>query len=147
MMDGYYIGEVIVAVVSAVIAWFAGRRQQKSEARRIEVEVLEKAIQVINRDVVTPLELRLKATQDELESVRQACKKLQYAINKIYDCNSLPSCPVINELQRQERGGMEPAERRARYGGQRKRHPQRKDDGADRAAGGSEPAVDDRTAG
>jgi Flp pilus assembly protein TadB len=110
MMDNYYIGEIAVAAISAMIAWVAGRRQQKSEARRIEVEVLEKAIQTIDRDVVSPLAQRLRETQQELEKLEKSCKQLQDAINKIYDCDSLPSCPVVAELRRQEGGHAKPAE-------------------------------------
>jgi hypothetical protein len=110
MMDNYFIGEIAVVAVSAVIAWFAGRRQQKVEARRMEVEVLEKAIQVINRDVIAPLEAHFEKALNELSEMKSTCEKLRHAINKMYNCGSLPSCPVDAELRRQKDGQPESAE-------------------------------------
>jgi Flp pilus assembly protein TadB len=118
-MNDYYLGEMLVAAASGLIAWFASRRQQKNETRRIEVDVLEKALQVINKDVVEPLEERLGKAQEDLKRLSESFKKLQHAINKIYECRYLSSCPVGAELQRQKGNQQAAVQRNQRTRGQR----------------------------
>jgi hypothetical protein len=134
MMDNYYIGEIAVVAVSSFLAWFAGRRQQKVEARRMEVEVLEKAIQVINRDVIEPLGTHLEKVRRDLSEMEATCEKLQYAINRIYDCGNFPTCPVDVELRRQKDEHGEPTGQAVKPSRQRKRRKAKGDEAGNSAA-------------
>lgn len=97
-----YIGELIVAIGTAATTWMISRKKQQVDTKKIEVEVLEKAIQVINKDVVAPLRESLVLQQRETESISQKLKKLQHAVSKIYNCNYLHLCPVRSWLRKQE---------------------------------------------
>ncbi|WP_165027085.1 hypothetical protein [Dysgonomonas sp. ZJ279] len=97
-----YVGELFSAVVAALITYFSTRKRQKVDTKQIEVDVLEKALQVIQKDVVEPLTKRLALLQKENETTNKYLNKLQNAINKMYNCRSLSNCPIRIELQKPE---------------------------------------------
>ena len=97
-----YIGELIVGVGTAVSTWFISRHKQRVDQKKIEIEILEKALQILEKDVVQPLRNELKTVREESEKVSKALKTLQHAISKMYGCHSLPTCPVRIFLRDQE---------------------------------------------
>jgi hypothetical protein len=98
-----YIGELIVAAVTSAGTWVLTRHRQKVDTKRIEVDVLQKAIQVLNADVVTPLQHRLELSEDRYDKISTKLTKLQNAVSKRYSCRYLPVCPVCIELRNQEK--------------------------------------------
>lgn len=97
-----YIGELMVAIISTSTTWFITRHKQRADTKKIEVEVLEKALQVLNADVVLPLRVELKKVQGENVTISYELKKLRNAIAKLYNCRWLDACPIRVELRRQE---------------------------------------------
>ncbi len=102
MIFEQYIGELIVAIGSAATTWLISRKKQKVDTKKIEIEILEKSLQILNKDVVEPLQDRLVLLQNDYTSLNKNLKRLQDAINKMYNCRLLPSCPIRAELQKQE---------------------------------------------
>lgn len=99
-----YIGEVLTAVVAALITYFSTRKKQKVDTKQIEVDVLEKSLQVLNKDVVEPLRHNLELLQLENQTIAKELKNLRNAINKMYSCRSLSNCPIRLELSKSEGG-------------------------------------------
>lgn len=94
-----YISEAVMLILGAILGWLPNRKKQKVDTKQIEVEVLEKALQVLQKDVVSPLTNRLVSLQEENETISKTLKKLQNAINQMYKCRLLESCPIRFQLQ------------------------------------------------
>lgn len=109
-----YIWSIAATVITGFLGFFFGRRRQQAETKKIEIEILENALQIINKDVVEPLRESLAIAQDEIKKIRPLFNKLQNAINKIYECSSLPDCPVHTELQKFEGNIRTDAQRKER---------------------------------
>lgn len=97
-----YITEALMLILGALVGWFPNRKKQKVDTKQIEVEVLEKALIVIEKNVVEPLTNRFILLQTENDITNQNLKKLQNAINKMYNCRSLSNCPIRIELSKPE---------------------------------------------
>jgi hypothetical protein len=134
MIFEQYISEIVMLVVGALVGWFPNRKKQRVDVRQIEVDVLEKAIQVLNNDVVEPLTGRFTSLQDDYSKLLKEIRCLKNAINKAYNCRHVADCPIRNELQS---GKTESKSRsRIKQPTNRQREP---GDGADsEAAGNSE---------
>ena len=129
-----YISELIMLVVGAFVGWFPNRKKQRVDTKQIEVEVLEKAIQVLNKDVVDPLTDRFSSLQDDYSKLLKELRCLKNAINKAYNCRYVASCPIRDELQNNKADSK--SRSRIKQPTNRQREPA---DGADcEAAGGSE---------
>lgn len=98
-----YIGQGILAIATAFAAWFFSRKRQKVDTRKVEVEVLENSLRVVEANVVKPLRDQIEYLQERDKSINLKLAKLQNALNKIYRCHFLHSCPVRNELQSPEK--------------------------------------------
>lgn len=98
-----YLGEVLTGVVTALITYFSTRKKNKVDTKQIEVDVLEKSLQVLNKDVVQPLRENLELLQDDYSVITQKLNTLQNAINKMYSCRSLSACPIRIELSKSEK--------------------------------------------
>jgi len=120
-----YIGEALVSVLGVAVGWLAGRGKQRADTKKIEVEILEKSLQVIDREVVRPLGDRLSVVQEAYNVIEQKLNRLQNAINKMYSCHALPNCPIRAELQKPKNrtgkaGNAKPATVRQRKRNDRK---------------------------
>lgn len=99
MIFEQYISEIVMLVVGALVGWFPNRKRQHVDIRQIEVDVLEKAIQVLNNDVVTPMTDRFNVLQDDYSKLLKELRCLKNAINKAYTCRYVADCPIRGELQ------------------------------------------------
>lgn len=99
MIFEQYISEIVMLVVGALVGWFPNRKKQRVDVRQIEVDVLEKAIQVLNKDVVEPLTDRFTDLQGDYSKLLKELRCLKNAINKAYNCRYVASCPIRDELQ------------------------------------------------
>lgn len=97
-----YVGELVVAIITSASTWVLTRHKQRADTKKIEVEVLQKAIQVLNVDVVIPLQNRLKLSEERCDKISSKLTMLQNAFSKIYNCRHLPDCPIRIELRDQE---------------------------------------------
>lgn len=102
MIFEQYIGEALVAVISLTTGWLVGLKKQRVDTKKIEVDVLEQALQVLQKDVVQPLRESLTIVQNENKELGLSLKKLQNAINKMYTCHALANCPIRIELSKSE---------------------------------------------
>ena len=98
-----YITEILVLIVGAFVGWFPNRKKQKVDTKQIEVDVLEKALQVLNKDVVQPLRDNLELLRVENSGISKELKTLKNAVNKMYTCRSLSNCPIRIELQKPDK--------------------------------------------
>lgn len=94
-----YLGEMFSAILAALITYFSTRKRQKVDTKQIEVDVLEKSLKVIHADVVEPLSERFKLLQDDYSEINKQLIRLQNAINQMYKCRMLESCPIRVKLQ------------------------------------------------
>ena len=124
----------LTLILGAVLGWLPRRRKDRADAKRVEVDVLEAAIQTLNRTVVDPLAERFNLLQDDYEKVIKELRLLKNAINKAYNCKHVAVCPVRVELQRQEKFT------RPRNGGKHSTHRQREPCAADHAEAGNDSA-------
>ncbi|MDR3057758.1 MAG: hypothetical protein LBU84_06415 [Prevotella sp.] len=92
-------------VLGAVLGWLPNRNKNKADTRKVETEVLTTSLQTLRNDVVEPLRVELKTLREDYDSINKTLKTLQNAINKMYGCPALPSCPIRVELQKQDRNG------------------------------------------
>lgn len=97
-----YITEALMLILGALVGWFPNRKKQKVDTKQIEVEVLEKSLQILNKDVVEPLRNNLELLRSEYTELNNRLKKFQDAINKMYNCRNLAGCPIRIELQKSE---------------------------------------------
>lgn len=98
-----YITEILVLIVGAFVGWFPNRKKQKVDTKQIEVDVLEKSLQVLNKDVVQPLRDNLELLRVEYSELSKDFKKIKNAVNKMYSCRHLTSCPISLELQKSDK--------------------------------------------
>ena len=98
-----YISEALMLILGTFLGWFPNRKKQKVDTKEIEVQVLEKAIQVLNKDVVDPLRENMKLLQADNDKFLKQLKRLQHAINQMYKCRIVDTCPIRVELQKSER--------------------------------------------
>ncbi len=131
-----YLPEALMLVLGALVGWFPTRRKQRADTRRVEIEVLEAAIKTLNTTVVEPLAARLNTLQDDYEELIEELRRLKNAINKAYNCKHITSCPIRDELQRQERNV------RPRHGGERSAHRQREPCSSDHAETDCDPETE-----
>lgn len=99
-----YISEAVMLILGAFLGWLPNRKKQKVDTKQIEVDVLEKSLQVLDKNVVQPLLKNMELLQEENASISQQLKVLKNAINKMYKCRTLDACPIRIELQKSEGG-------------------------------------------
>ncbi|WP_165043730.1 hypothetical protein [Dysgonomonas sp. ZJ709] len=97
-----YVNEALMLILGAVLGWLPNRKKNKVDTKLIEVQVLEKAIQVINKDVVLPLRENQRLLLEDYESLRKTIIILRNAINKMHYCPAASNCPIKHELQKSE---------------------------------------------
>lgn len=97
-----YISEAVMLILGAFLGWFPNRKKQKVDTKQIEVQVLENALQVLNKDVVEPLRENQRLLLEDYNKLSIQFKKLQHAISQMYKCRTLDSCPIRFELQKHE---------------------------------------------
>lgn len=102
-----YIGQILVALAATISGWLVGRRKQQADTKKVEVEVLERALQVLEKDVVEPLRNNMNKVQDDYLKLHENYKKvliklnrLQDAITEMYGCPHLSICPIRRKLSK-----------------------------------------------
>lgn len=108
-----YVGEALVALISVITGWAIGLKRQRVDTKKIEVEVLEKSLQVMQKDVVEPLRASLGIVQNHYSELSKNFDTLKNAVNKMYNCRSLSNCPIRVELQKSDKNN---GNRKARNG-------------------------------
>lgn len=97
-----YISEAVMLILGAVLGWFPNRKKQKVDTKQIEVQVLENALQVLNKDVVEPLRENQRLLQEDYTKLNVKFKILQDALSQMYKCRIAHSCPIRLQLQKSE---------------------------------------------
>lgn len=68
------------------------RKKAKETARGAELDNIERATDILMRNIVTPL-------KEELNALRNETRKLRKAINKANSCTHSDNCPVLDVLR------------------------------------------------
>lgn len=97
-----YVTEALMLILGALVGWLPNRKKQKVDTKQIEVDVLEKSLQVLNKDVVKPLRDNLELLQIDNAEINKQLTILKNAINKMYSCRFLSTCPIRIELSKSE---------------------------------------------
>ncbi|MFV0329665.1 MAG: hypothetical protein ACK5KL_07570, partial [Dysgonomonas sp.] len=84
-----YISEAVMLILGAFLGWLPNRKKQKVDTKQIEVDVLEKSLQVLDKNVVQPLLRNMELLQNDNASISQQLNVLKNAINKMYKCRTL----------------------------------------------------------
>jgi len=100
-----YLWPALAGLIGSVVTWILSLRRQKADIKRIEVEILEKALDTLNKKVVEPLGKRYNLLQDKYDNISKEFDDFKQAVNKRFSCRHLDTCPIMLELQRLERGG------------------------------------------
>lgn len=100
MIFEQYIGEAIVAIISVTTGWFVGLKKQKADTKKIEIEILEKSLEVVQTKVIEPLSERLAIAEESIKKISNERNKLYEAIEKMYKCRLFSTCPIRVELQK-----------------------------------------------
>ncbi len=100
-----YIPELMTLVLGAFLGWFPNRKKQRVDTKQIEVDVLEKSLQVLHKDVVEPLTARFVLLQEDYGNVLVQLKQLRNAIEKMHNCRYVNECPIRRELQNDKANG------------------------------------------
>jgi len=101
-----YIPELMTLVLGAFLGWFPNRKKQRVDTKQIEVDVLEKSLQVLHKDVVEPLTARFVLLQEDYGNVLVQLKQLRNAIEKMHNCRYVNECPIRRELQNDKANGL-----------------------------------------
>ncbi len=121
-----YIPELMTLVLGAFLGWFPNRKKQRVDTKQIEVDVLEKSLQVLHKDVVEPLTERFVLLQNDYNDVLTQLKLLKNAIEKMHNCRFVADCPIRFELQNRQNGNRQGYRRQPTTN--RQREPDRRED-------------------
>ena len=87
---------VLGGAIVTVATLAASKRKAKAEAGHAEMDLAKDYVDQFRDNVVVPL-------QKEVKGLRRDVKGLKNAVSKINICPHSDKCPVLDELQKQQR--------------------------------------------
>lgn len=101
-MDWYSIIPSIVALLTAC-GWFVDGRLHRKKVKEQDIRNRQEEMELSKTYVTEFKENIAKPLQTEIKGLRRDVKNLQKAIKQANNCDYHDNCPVLDELQKQQR--------------------------------------------
>ncbi len=101
-MDWYSIIPSIVALLTAC-GWFVDGRLHRKKVKEQDIRNRQEEMELSKTYVTEFKENIAKPLQTEIKGLRRDVKNLQKAIKQANSCDYHDNCPVLDELQKQQR--------------------------------------------